>query len=138
MRVRGIQKEPGRSQIEVNGVVHTFISEDKSHPAIGKIHLTVKKLVLLMKAAGYVPNHQSMLVDGEEIGNHSEKLAIAFGLLSTPHGTPIHIIKNLRVCDDCHQVTKFISKIVERVVVVRDANRFHHFMDGVCSCGDYW
>ena len=69
---------------------------------------------------------------------HSEKLAIAFGLIATEPGTEIRIIKNLRVCLDCHNATKFISKITERVIVVRDANRFHHFKDGACSCGDYW
>ncbi|KAJ0736124.1 putative DYW domain-containing protein [Helianthus annuus] len=69
---------------------------------------------------------------------HSERLALAFGLISTPSGCPIHIMKNLRICLDCHVVFKFISNIVKREIVVRDINRFHHFKDGVCSCGDYW
>jgi hypothetical protein len=69
---------------------------------------------------------------------HSEKLAIAFGLINTPPDTIIRITKNLRACGDCHNATKFISKIVGRSIIVRDTNRFHHFKDGVCSCGDYW
>ncbi|CAM6059480.1 unnamed protein product [Sphagnum tenellum] len=68
----------------------------------------------------------------------SEKLAIAFGLISTPPKTPLHIYTNLRVCGDCHTATKFISKLEERAITVRDSNRFHHFEDGVCSCRDYW
>lgn len=69
---------------------------------------------------------------------HSERLAIAFGLLSTPAGSLIRITKNLRVCVDCHNVTKLISKMVRRELIVRDANRFHHFVNGKCSCNDYW
>lgn len=44
------------------------------------------------------------------LGGHSEKLAIGFGLI-TAAGTTIRIIKNLCVCNDCHTVTKLISKI---------------------------
>lgn len=74
----------------------------------------------------------------QSLCHHSEKLAIAFGLMNTSPGTPIRVVKNLRVCGDCHSATKFISKIVQREIVVRDANRYHHFKDGLCSCGDYW
>ncbi|KAK1307213.1 Pentatricopeptide repeat-containing protein [Acorus calamus] len=69
---------------------------------------------------------------------HSEKLAVVFGLLSTPKGATIRIMKNLRVCNDCHNVMKLISKIENRKIVVRDRNRFHCFEGGLCSCGDYW
>ncbi|XXG52440.1 hypothetical protein AAC387_Pa03g0783 [Persea americana] len=69
---------------------------------------------------------------------HSERLAIAFGLLNTRPGTTLQIMKNLRECGDCHTATKYISKIVQREFIVRDANRFHVFKDGACSCGDYW
>ncbi|KAF9602626.1 hypothetical protein IFM89_030514, partial [Coptis chinensis] len=31
--------------------------------------------------------------------HHSEKLAISFGLMNTPPGTPIRIMKNLRICE---------------------------------------
>ncbi|CAI0515505.1 unnamed protein product [Linum tenue] len=69
---------------------------------------------------------------------HSERLAIAFGLLKTDPGTPLQVMKNLRVCRDCHTWTKFTSKLMKREILVRDANRFHLFRDGSCSCGDYW
>ncbi len=81
-------------------------------------------------------------VDEEEkvlhLRQHSEKLAIAFGLISTSAGTPLCIFKNLRICGDCHTFTKLVSKLVGRAIIVRDANRFHHFEDGLCSCRDYW
>ncbi|KAK4253728.1 hypothetical protein QN277_010367 [Acacia crassicarpa] len=69
---------------------------------------------------------------------HSERLALSFGLIHLPHGCPIHIIKNLRICVDCHIVMKLISKIMQRDIIIRDMNRFHHFQHGTCSCGDYW
>jgi hypothetical protein len=97
-----------------------------------------------MTEAGFRTETTTVLHDLEEeekeltMKVHSEKLAIAFGLISTEPGAEIRIIKNLRVCLDCHNWTKFLSKITKRVIVVRDANRFHHFKDGLCSCGDYW
>ncbi|CAF1535787.1 unnamed protein product, partial [Adineta ricciae] len=51
----------------------------------------------------------------------------------------IQITKNLRVCGDCHQATKLIAAIRRCHIVVRDANRIHHFdPDGHCSCNDYF
>ncbi|KAJ6915137.1 hypothetical protein NC651_017196 [Populus alba x Populus x berolinensis] len=97
-----------------------------------------------MKRAGYIPTTTEVLqdIDDEDkedtLNRHSEKLAIAFALLNTPPGTLIRIVKNLRVCDDCHSATKFISKIYNREIVVRDRNRFHHFKNGLCSCRDFW
>jgi hypothetical protein len=94
--------------------------------------------------AGYVPDTSFVLHDVSEeekkslVLSHSEKLAIAFGLINTSPGMPIQITKNLRVCSDCHIATKFISKIVRREIILRDTKRFHYFRDGLCSCGDYW
>ncbi|RVX17524.1 Pentatricopeptide repeat-containing protein [Vitis vinifera] len=75
-------------------------------------------------------------IDEEEkedaLSIHSEKLAIAFGLISTSEGTTIRVVKNLRICNDCHDAAKIISGIVKREIIVRDRSRFHHFKDGVC------
>jgi len=109
-----------------------------------EIHAELKRLSGLMHDAGYVPHTTIVLRDIEEeekvfhLCHHSENLAIAFGLLNTPPGTPLQIRKNLRVCEDCLTPTKFISKIVGRTIMMRDVNCFHHFKDGVCSCMDYW
>eukprot|EP01018_Ginkgo_biloba_P037427 Gb_17092 [translate_table: standard] len=144
MRDRRVKKTPGCSFIEVNNRVHTFLVGDKSHPHSEKIYAMLSTLDGQMKEAGYVPNTNFVLHDVEEevkehmLGSHSEKLAIAFGLISTSPQTPVQVTKNLRVCGDCHSAIKFISKIVRRTLIVRDANRFHHFNDGWCSCGDYW
>ncbi|GLJ31771.1 hypothetical protein SUGI_0639100 [Cryptomeria japonica] len=138
------KKDPGCSWIEVNRKVHEFIVGDRSHPLIEQICAKLEMLFGDMKEAGYVPNMNFALHDVEEeqkediLGHHSEKLATAFGLISIPPETSIRIFKNLRVCGDCHNSIKFISKIVGRKIVVRDSKRFHHFNNGVCTCGDYW
>ena len=144
MKNIGVQKEAGCSWIEIKNKVHAFIVGDRSHQQIEKIHAILDELSGKIREAGYMLERNFALhdVEAEEkqhmLFYHSEKLAIAFGLINMPFGTPIHIIKNLRVCGDCHAAIKFISKIVEREIVVRDAIRFHHFKDGVCSCRDYW
>ncbi|CAL5213174.1 unnamed protein product [Lathyrus oleraceus] len=102
------------------------------------------KALSSMKDAGYVPDTRYVLHDIDQEAKeqallyHSERLAIAYGLISTPPRTPLRIIKNLRVCGDCHNAIKIMSRIVGRELIVRDNKRFHHFKDGKCSCGDYW
>lgn len=144
MKDRGVKKQPGCSWIEVKNKIHTFLVGDESHPQTEKIYATLESLAEPMKALGYFPDTNFALHDVAEeekvqlLCHHSEKLAIAFGLISTPPGTPIRIVKNLRVCGDCHTAAKFISRIVMREIVLRDANRFHHIKEGFCSCRDYW
>jgi pentatricopeptide repeat protein len=145
MKDRGVKKTPGYSWIKVDKQVHAFLVGDRSHPQMQEIYMELERLSSEMKMAGYVANTRFVLNDVKEeekeqilLNHHSEKLAIAFGLLNTPPGTTIRVVKNLRVCGDCHTATKFISKIVAREIVVRDANRYHHFKDGQCSCCDYW
>ncbi|KNA20273.1 hypothetical protein SOVF_053950 [Spinacia oleracea] len=144
MNEQGIQKIPGYSWIEVGGMVHGFVAGDKSHPLSYQIHVKLSELLKDLRAAGYVPTTDFALFDVEEeekeqsLKYHSEKLAIAFGLISTPPDHVIRIVKNLRVCGDCHAAIKIISKITQREIVLRDTNRFHHFIDGSCSCNDYW
>ncbi|KAM6557224.1 hypothetical protein CsatB_004243 [Cannabis sativa] len=144
MRNNGVMKMPGCSWIEVDNVVYEFFMGDLSHPQSDKIFYMIRELRWKMKLAGYKPKTDLVVhnIDEEEkedaLSVHSEKLAIAFGLISTPEGTTIRIVKNLRVCNDCHDAIKIISKIVGREIVVRDRSRFHHFRDGRCSCNDYW
>eukprot|EP01018_Ginkgo_biloba_P008673 Gb_07617 [translate_table: standard] len=141
---KGLKKQPGCSWIEVKDKVHAFVADDRSHPQTERIYALLDRLAEQMKQAGYVPNTDFVLHDVEEeqkeidLWHHSEKLAIAFGLINTLPGIPIRITKNLRVCGDCHTATKFISQIVGRDIVMRDSNRFHHFKNGICTCGDYW
>ncbi|KAI5660108.1 hypothetical protein M9H77_28901 [Catharanthus roseus] len=144
MRSRSVIKEPGYSWLEMNGKVHKFLSEDRSHPKAKEIYHKIDDVIKLIKEAGYVPDMNFALHDineeGKELGlaYHSEKLAVAFGLLYLPQGAPIRIYKNIRVCGDCHSAMKFISKIFNQHIILRDSNCFHHFLVGICSCGDYY
>ncbi|KAL3379039.1 hypothetical protein AABB24_004786 [Solanum stoloniferum] len=144
MKNRGLSKPPGFSLLELKGRVHVFLVGDREHPQHEKVYAYLEELSVKLQMAGYVPNMTSDLhdVEDEEKGLtlrvHSEKLAVAFGVMNSVPGSTIQVIKNLRICGDCHTTIKLISKIVNREIVVRDAKRFHHFKDGSCSCGDYW
>ncbi|CAN6464968.1 unnamed protein product [Victoria cruziana] len=145
MKERGITKPPGWSSIEVNKKIHRFTVFDRSHTQSDAIYSTLNDLEERMRKMGYVAEMSCVLGNFEEGGlkeellcGHSERLAIAFGILSTEKGEVLRIIKNLRVCVDCHTATKYITRIAQREIIVRDAKRFHHFKDGKCSCGDYW
>ncbi|KAG8489101.1 hypothetical protein CXB51_017030 [Gossypium anomalum] len=145
MKKRGLRKDPGCSSIEHKGVVHNFVVGDKSHPQTKEIYSKLAEMREKLKLAGHVPDTSQVLLYIEEeeekeaeLEKHSERLAIAFGLINTEAGCPIRIMKNLRVCSDCHSVTKLLSKIYSREIIVRDNSRFHHFKDGLCSCKDFW
>ncbi|KAL1328346.1 hypothetical protein HN51_038219 [Arachis hypogaea] len=144
MRGKMLKKEPGISWVEIKNQVHQFCLDDKSHPQSAEINRYLEELTSEMKMRGYVPDTSSVMhdMDNEEkeynLAHHSEKMAIAFALMNCPEGMPIRVMKNLRVCSDCHVAIKYISEIKNLEIIVRDASRFHHFKDGTCSCGDYW
>lgn len=141
---KGIKKSPGCSNVEIGNQVHTFHVGDWSHPQSKKIYMELSVLMGRIKELGYVAETEATLHDVEEedreshLSVHSEKLAIAFAMINTRPGTTIRITMNLRTCGDCHHALKLISSISKREIILRDTNRFHHFKDGVCSCGDYW
>ncbi|XP_010553704.1 PREDICTED: pentatricopeptide repeat-containing protein At1g56690, mitochondrial-like [Tarenaya hassleriana] len=145
MRERNISKSPGCSWIEVEKKVHMFSGGDITrHPEHGLISKMLEKLDVLLREAGYNPDISYALhdIDEEEKANslryHSERLAVAYGLSKLPEGVPVRVMKNLRVCGDCHTALGLISKVTGREIILRDANRFHLFKDGRCSCGGYW
>ncbi|XP_049372274.1 pentatricopeptide repeat-containing protein At3g46790, chloroplastic [Solanum verrucosum] len=145
LEAKGLRKVSGCSMIEVKRKIYSLQSVDEINIQIEQIHALLLKLSMEMKQNGmYVPDTRIVLYDLEEeekeriLLGHSEKLAVAFGLINSSKGDPIRISKNLRLCEDCHSFTKLISKYTNREILVRDINRFHHFTNGVCSCGDYW
>ncbi|XP_061994066.1 putative pentatricopeptide repeat-containing protein At5g13230, mitochondrial [Rosa rugosa] len=144
MKRKGVKKEPGLSWIENQGTVHYFTVGDTSHPDLRLINGMLEWLKMRTLKAGHVPNCNVVMLDVEDdekerlLWVHSERLALALALVRTPSGSPIRIIKNLRICVDCHATMKLISKVVQREIIVRDMNRFHHFKGGICSCDDYW
>ncbi|XP_022997582.1 pentatricopeptide repeat-containing protein At1g25360-like isoform X1 [Cucurbita maxima] len=144
MRDQGVQKEPACSWIEVENEVHVFLVDDDVHPEVVSVYRYLEELGLEMKKLGYVPDTKYVLHDMEceqkehALSTHSEKVAVAFGLMKLPPGATVRVFKNLRICGDCHNAFKFMSKVVKREIIVRDRKRFHHFKNGECSCGNYW
>lgn len=144
MSLRRIKKMPGWSKIEVNGVIHEFVAGDSKHPEAEKIYEKWEEIKDRLRLEGYSPQISEVLLDIEDdekafqLGHHSEKLAVAFGMLSTPPSTKILVVKNLRSCEDCHSTVKLVSRMYNREIIIRDRIRFHHFKDGNCSCMDNW
>ncbi|XP_043715879.1 pentatricopeptide repeat-containing protein At1g18485 [Telopea speciosissima] len=144
MKDMGLRKDIGCSWIEVKGKVYSFVVGDDARPASEEIRKMWRTLEEKIVGLGYVPDTNSVLhalneqEKAEVLRGHSEKLAISFGLLNTPKGATVRVCKNLRICVDCHNAAKLVSKVVKRDIIVRDNKRFHHFRDGLCSCGDYW
>ncbi|GLT82879.1 hypothetical protein SLE2022_012100 [Rubroshorea leprosula] len=139
-----LKKQVGFSTIDIDHKTYLFSMGDKSHPETNEIYQYLDELMCRCREVGYVPAPESVMHELEEeerefvLRYHSEKLAIAFGLLKTSPGMAIRIVKNLRICEDCHLAIKYISIVANREIVVRDRLRFHHFRDGACSCLDYW
>lgn len=123
---------------------HEYRAGDRSHPENDKIYTVLRGLKESVKEAGYVAETKFVLHDIDQEGKeeaimaHSERLACTYALLTNPVRMPLRIMKNLRVCGDCHNYFKIISKLVGRDIIMRDAKRFHHFKDGKCNCNDYW
>ncbi|XP_021770005.1 pentatricopeptide repeat-containing protein At5g48910-like [Chenopodium quinoa] len=144
MKDRDVRKDPGCSWIELDGVIHEFLVEDDSHPCAKEIHLMLEEISNKLQSIGYQPNTTQVFLNVDEeakqtaLYHHSEKIAVAYGLISTSPKTPLRVVKNLRICEDCHSSIKLISKLYSRKIVVRDRKRFHHFEDGSCSCNDCW
>ncbi|KAM7517803.1 hypothetical protein LguiB_016765 [Lonicera macranthoides] len=144
MKGKKVKKEHGWSSIEVNFVMHQFVLGDESHPERDEIYQMLDEMARKLNREGHVVITSDVLhdIDEEEKENalclHSERLAIAYGLLRLPKESTIRIVKNLRVCIDCHSAIKLISAIYKRDIIVRDRVRFHHFSEEKCSCNDYW
>ncbi|KAK0573256.1 hypothetical protein LWI29_005072 [Acer saccharum] len=141
---KNLKKELSCSWITVKGKVHRFIVGDKHHPQTEEIYSKLEEFDRTL-----MNNENGLLTEEDDVSYtfperkqqllvHSERLAMAFGLISTPTNTPIIIFKNLRACKDCHEFAKHLSDITGRRIVIRDACRFHHFQSGQCSCNDYW
>ncbi|VAI19727.1 unnamed protein product [Triticum turgidum subsp. durum] len=144
MRHKNLSKETGLSWMHVGNTIHEFRAGDTGHPQAQEIYAKLAVLIREIKDIGYVPDTSIVFHDMSDelkeecLLQHSEKIAVAFGLITTSPTKPIRIFKNLRVCADCHSAIKYISKSTGREVILRDSNRFHRMKDGKCSCGEYW
>lgn len=140
-----IKKNPGWSMIEVDKVMYSFVADEGKNEIAEEAYEKLREIMMKLRIeGGYSPEVGSVLHDIETeekedaVCKHSEKLAVAFGIARSCDGRTLRIVKNLRVCGDCHTVMKLISKVYELEIVVRDRSRFHSFKDGLCTCKDYW
>lgn len=144
LRESELRKERGTSWIEVKNTIHSFTVGERNHSQIKEIYDKLDELVEELEKLNYKVDIKNDLHDVEDskkqmlLKHHSEKLAVTFGLMFLPSDIPIRIMKNLRICGDCHNFMKLLCKFTSREIIVRDTNRFHHFKDGFCSCGEFW
>lgn len=143
---KGLKNNQGCSWIDIKGKVNIFTAGDYAHPQAEKIESLLKNLKLKMEEEreGSYPKIRHALINANEmekkvaVCGHSEQLAISFGILNSPPGKTIRVTKNSRICSECHEMAKFMSKTTRRDIVLRDHNRFHLFKDGNCSCRGFW
>ncbi|KAI3960492.1 hypothetical protein MKW98_002991 [Papaver atlanticum] len=45
MKERGVEKTPGCSSIEVNGIIHEFVAGEKTHPQMEEMHKVLEKMI---------------------------------------------------------------------------------------------
>ncbi|XP_027334480.1 pentatricopeptide repeat-containing protein At4g01030, mitochondrial [Abrus precatorius] len=132
------------SWTQVNQTIHVFSTEGKSHPEEGEVYFELYQLVSEIRKLGYVPDISCVYqnIDNSEkekvVLSHTEKLAMTYGLMKTKGGSPIRVVKNTRICQDCHTAAKYISLARNCEIFLRDGGRFHHFTNGKCSCNDRW
>ena len=142
---RGVHETPGCSSIEVDNVVHEFVTGDTLHPEFRQINVFLDEIAKKLKGHGHghEPDTASVLhdIDDEEkettIRYHSVRIAVAFGLMKAPPGKTIHVVKNLRHVVIAIMLRNLYQRYL-REIIVRCRNRFHHFSNGSCSCKDYW
>uniref|UniRef100_A0A0E0F5R4 DYW domain-containing protein n=1 Tax=Oryza meridionalis TaxID=40149 RepID=A0A0E0F5R4_9ORYZ len=150
-RVRKLMKQEDvgilrdRSWITIKDKVYFFTANDRTHPQATELYQLLENLLEKAKAIGYEPYQNAELSDSEDdekpaagsLKHHSERLAVALGLLQTPSGATVRVTKNITMCRDCHSSIKLFSLLENREIVVRDSKRLHKFKDGRCSCGDF-
>ncbi|CAF1942653.1 unnamed protein product, partial [Rotaria magnacalcarata] len=142
----GVKVKAGMSWTEINGELVQFTAHDHSHPRSAEIFAEFDHLAVELIQHGHTfdgswitrPINNDETIQSVLCG-HSEKLAIGLNLIQRPVPSIIQVTKNLRICGDCHSVTKLIAKIRQVDIIIRDANRVHHFFqNGQCSCQDHF
>uniref|UniRef100_A0A0A0LRW6 DYW domain-containing protein n=2 Tax=Cucumis sativus TaxID=3659 RepID=A0A0A0LRW6_CUCSA len=145
MKEEKVGKLKDWSWISIKEKVYSFKPNDKSHCQSLEMYKLLETVLNEVKALGYEPIEDVEVIEKEENEErvlsstvlHSEKLAIAFGLLNLPTATPIRVVKSITMCRDCHNFIRFISLLKGREIVIRDSKQLHKFLNGYCSCGGY-
>jgi pentatricopeptide repeat protein len=144
MSALGLKSRYGWCWIELNKKVHIFYVEGSAHPEMREIKHKLDWLLHEISKMGYVPDtsvvSQNLEFDEKVqlLMGHTEKLAITYGLVRSNSTGPIRVVKSTRVCNDCHAWAKYLSRLCGRQIFIKDSVRFHHFVNGECSCTDFW
>ncbi|KAG8377411.1 hypothetical protein BUALT_Bualt08G0030200 [Buddleja alternifolia] len=143
MRDEKVDKLTDWSWISIRDKVYTFKFGTKKHHPSDEVAKFLEDLVDRARTLGYnVDTNLEVVDEGKEeptalAAPHSEKLAVAFGLLNTSKATHIRVIKSISMCRDCHNFIKIVSTLTSRTIIIRDSKRLHKFVNGKCSCGDF-
>ncbi|KAG6390000.1 hypothetical protein SASPL_151476 [Salvia splendens] len=97
-----LRKRPGWSRIEVDKMVYTFVAGVRGDDATREAYEKLGEVMSRIQVEG------------------GEKLAVAFGMARSGGARRVRVVKNLRVCRDCHNVMKLISKVYELEIVLRE------------------
>ncbi|UJR24047.1 hypothetical protein I4U23_027012 [Adineta vaga] len=144
MTQSGAKKQIGLAWTEFNGEIH-FRAQDRFHPRTSELYDELDRLEKELIEHGHKFDASWItrpLMPDETVesvlNSHSERLALAYNFIQRPVPSRIQIVKNLRICGDCHGAIKLISQFRRCEIIVRDANRIHRFSDGKCSCNDHF
>lgn len=138
MRDVKVDKIADWSWISIRNKVYSF---KKHQPE--EVARLLDDLIDKAKALGYKAETNVEIDDEEKqeastsVAHHSEKLAVAFGLLNTSENVQIRVTKNTGMCRDCHNFMKLVSVSTSRTIIIRDSKRLHRFQNGQCSCKDF-
>lgn len=131
------------SWISIKDKVYSFKTNCRLHPHNAEMYTVLDELLDKAKSHGYELLETMDVTDEEEEEKtfsfdvyHSEKLAVAFGLLNTQNDAPIRVTKSITMCKDCHNFIKVVSLLTNRKIIIRDGKRLHKFVNGHCSCAD--
>ncbi|KAL0364391.1 UNVERIFIED_CONTAM: Pentatricopeptide repeat-containing protein, chloroplastic [Sesamum angustifolium] len=123
MAERDLRKAIGCSWITVKSKVHRFIVGDLHHPQTEEIYSKLKDLKFSDTHKENALLTEDDVTDTlparkEQLLVHSERLAIAFGLISTPSNAPIVVFKNLRACKDCHDLRNMCLLLLDEQLLL--------------------
>lgn len=145
MKEEKVGKLKDWSWISIKEKVYSFKPNDKSHCQSAEMYNLLETVLDEVKTLGYEPVEHMEVIEEEgdeekvfsSTIHHSEKLAVAFGLLNLPTAIPIRVVKSITMCRDCHNFIRFISLLKGREIIIRDSKQLHKFLNGYCSCGGF-
>ncbi|CAH2070197.1 unnamed protein product [Thlaspi arvense] len=128
MSEKGLSKKLSKSTVEVQGKVHSFVSEDVTTvEKTNGIYAEIDWIKSEIERSGFTYR------GSENASYHSAKQAAVFGLVYTSPQTQVHVVKNKILCKDCHDFVSLVTRLVDKNITVRDGNRVHIFKNGECT-----